>query len=197
MRDQQIRAQPSDRIVVVDRTTAPQPFAVRLIQRRQLLVAGEHRHLTSRNEVARLNSPRRQDRAGEDLQRQDPRRRHRRRARVRPRPRRLPQGDRQDHRRPRHAVDVLRLPVAHHKHLRTTNVTESTFATVRLRQRTTKRPGCRDAGVAIAYKLLDAGRARWRRINGHELVALVRAGAPFIDRRLQERTATDAHADAA
>lgn len=85
-------------------------------------------------------------------------------------------------------------PVEHHKHLRTTNVIESTFATVRLRQRTTKGPGCRDAGVAMAYKLLDAAQARWRRINGHELVALVRAGATFIDGHLQERSDADAHA---
>jgi len=85
-------------------------------------------------------------------------------------------------------------PVEHHKHLRTTNVIESTFATVRLRQRTTKGPGCRDAGTAMAYKLLDAAQTRWRRINGPELVALVRAGATFIDGRLQERSDTDAHA---
>ena len=76
-------------------------------------------------------------------------------------------------------------PAEHHKHLRTTNVIESTFATVRLRQRTTKGPGCRDAGVAMAYKLLDAAQTRWRRLNGPELVALVRAGATFIDGRLQ------------
>ncbi len=85
-------------------------------------------------------------------------------------------------------------PAAHHKHLRTTNVIESTFATVRLRQRTTKGPGCRDAGTAMAYKLLDAAQTRWRRVNGPELVALVRAGATFIDGRLQERSDTDAHA---
>ena len=85
-------------------------------------------------------------------------------------------------------------PVEHHKHLRTTNVIESTFATVRLRQRTTKGPGCRDAGTAMAYKLLDAAQARWRRVNGPELVALVRAGATLIDGRLQERSNTDARA---
>jgi transposase-like protein len=85
-------------------------------------------------------------------------------------------------------------PAEHHKHLRTTNVVESPFATVRLRQRTTKGPGCRDAGMAMAYKLLDAAQTRWRRLNGHELVALVRAGATFIDGHLQERSTTDAHA---
>jgi hypothetical protein len=40
----------------------------------------------------------------------------------------------------------------------------------------------------MAYKLLDAAQTRWRRINGPELVALVRAGATFIDGKLQERT---------
>jgi len=78
-------------------------------------------------------------------------------------------------------------PAQHWKHLRTTNAIESTFATVRLRQRTTKGPGCRAAGLAMAYKLMDAAQDRWRRINGHELVALVRAGATFTDGQLQER----------
>jgi len=40
----------------------------------------------------------------------------------------------------------------------------------------------------MAYKLLDAAQARWRRINGHELVPLVRAGATFIDGKLRERS---------
>ena len=57
-----------------------------------------------------------------------------------------------------------------------------------MRQRTTKGPGCRDAGAAMAYKLLDAAQARWRRVNGPELVAVVRAGATFIDGKLLERT---------
>ena len=42
----------------------------------------------------------------------------------------------------------------------------------------------------MAYKLLDAAQDRWRRINGHELVPLVRAGATFIDGKLQERIVT-------
>lgn len=78
-------------------------------------------------------------------------------------------------------------PTEHWKHLRTTNAIESTFATVRLRQRVTKGPGCRAAGIAMAFKLMEAAQARWRRLNGHELVALVRAGATFIDGKLQER----------
>jgi len=41
-------------------------------------------------------------------------------------------------------------PAEHWIHLRTINPIESTFATVRLRQRVTKGPGARAAGVAMA-----------------------------------------------
>ena len=43
------------------------------------------------------------------------------------------------------------------------------------------------AGTAMAFKLLEAAQARWRRINAPELAALVRAGATFTDGKLQER----------
>jgi transposase-like protein len=79
-------------------------------------------------------------------------------------------------------------PLEHWVHLRTTNPIESTFSTVRLRTKVTRGAGSRKAGLAMAYKLLDAAQSRWRRINGHELVPLVRAGATFIDGKLQERS---------
>lgn len=82
-------------------------------------------------------------------------------------------------------------PKEHWKHLRSTNAIESTFATVRLRTKRTKGAGSRQAALAMAYKLCDAAQARWRRIDGHHLVALVRAGAVFIDGQLQERSDTD------
>ena len=72
-------------------------------------------------------------------------------------------------------------PADHWIHLRTTNVIESTFATVRLRTRKTKGAGSRSAGLAMAYKLLEAAQARWRCVNAPHLVALVRAGATFVD----------------
>ena len=46
-------------------------------------------------------------------------------------------------------------PAEHRIHLRTTNPIESTFATVRLRQRVTKGPGSRAARVAMAFKLIE------------------------------------------
>ena len=66
-------------------------------------------------------------------------------------------------------------PAEHWIHLRTTNPIESTFATVRLRQRVTKGPGSRAAGVAMAFKLIEAAQTRWRMVNAPHLVALVRA----------------------
>jgi transposase-like protein len=79
-------------------------------------------------------------------------------------------------------------PAEHWVHLRTTNPIESTFATVRLRQRVTKGPGSRAAGIAMAFKLIQAAQARWRAVNAPHLVALVRAGAEFKNGKLIERT---------
>ena len=78
-------------------------------------------------------------------------------------------------------------PAQHWIHLRTTNPIESTFATVRLRQRVTKGPGSRAAGVAMAFKLIESAQTRWRAINAPHLVALVRAGATFHNGQLVER----------
>ena len=78
-------------------------------------------------------------------------------------------------------------PAEHWIHLRTTNPIESTFATVRLRQRVTKGPGSRAAGVAMAFKLIESAQTRWRAVNAPHLVALVRAGAVFEKGQLIER----------
>jgi putative transposase len=78
-------------------------------------------------------------------------------------------------------------PAGHWVHLRTTNPVESTFATVRLRQRVTKGPGSRTAGITMAFKLIESARTRWRGVNAPHLVPLVRAGAVFVNGRLVER----------
>ena len=80
-------------------------------------------------------------------------------------------------------------PAEHWVHLRTSNPIESTFATVRLRTRVTKGPGSRAAGVAMAFKLIESAQARWRMVNAPHLVALVRAGAVFVNGKLVERPA--------
>jgi transposase-like protein len=72
-------------------------------------------------------------------------------------------------------------PAEHWRHLRTTNPIESSFATVKLRTRVTKGAGSKAAALGMAYKLLDAAQERWRRFNGHELVADVLDGVMFKD----------------
>lgn len=78
-------------------------------------------------------------------------------------------------------------PAEHWIHLRTTNPIESTFATVRHRSKITKGPGSRAAGIAMAFKLIEAAQSRWRAVNAPHLVALVRAGARFEHGKLVER----------
>lgn len=83
-------------------------------------------------------------------------------------------------------------PAEHWIHLRTTNPIESTFATVRHRTKVTKGPGSKAAGIAMAFKLIEAAQQRWRAVNAPHLVALVRAGARFERGQLVERDpATD------
>jgi transposase-like protein len=56
-------------------------------------------------------------------------------------------------------------PAEHWVHLRTTNPIESTFATVRHRTKVTKGPGSKAAGLAMAFKLIEAAQHRWRAVN--------------------------------
>ena len=91
---------------------------------------------------------------------------------------------------------VYDFPAEHWIHLRTTNPIESTFATVRHRTKITRGPGSRAAGLAMAFKLIEAAQVRWRAVNAPHLVALVRAGATFISGKLVERP-DDQHQPAA
>jgi putative transposase len=57
-------------------------------------------------------------------------------------------------------------PAEHWKHLRTTNIIESSFATVR--HRTVRSKGCLSNKTALAmiFKLAEAAQKSWRRLNG-------------------------------
>ena len=88
-------------------------------------------------------------------------------------------------------------PAEHWVHLRTTNPIESTFATVRHRSKVTKGPGSRAAGLAMAFKLIESAQDHWRMVNAPHLVALVRAGATFINGKLIERPGEEAQPEAA
>ena len=88
-------------------------------------------------------------------------------------------------------------PAEHWKHLRTTNVIESPFATVRLRQRETKGAGSPTKGWLMAYKLPRMAEERWRRVDGPQLLSLVRAGVKVTDGGQVERKDERARKNAA
>jgi len=81
-------------------------------------------------------------------------------------------------------VTFLDFPSEHWVHLRSTNVIESVFSPVKVRTRKTKGAGSRQAGLAMAFKLVQAGERRWRKVNAPELVRLVREGVWFRDGRI-------------
>ena len=72
-------------------------------------------------------------------------------------------------------------PAEHWRHIRSTNAIESSFATVRLRQRVTKGAGTRLRALTMAFKLLEMAQKRWRRINGHALLEDVINNVTYVD----------------
>jgi len=72
-------------------------------------------------------------------------------------------------------------PAEHWKHLRTTNVIESAFATVR--HRTVRSKGCLSNKTALAmiFKLAEAAEKSWRRLDGHRQLPKVIRGVRFTD----------------
>lgn len=81
-------------------------------------------------------------------------------------------------------VTFLDFPAEHWVHLRSTNVIESVFSPVKMRTRKTKGAGSRQAGLAMAFKLVQAGQRRWRKVNAPQLVRLVREGVWFQDGKI-------------
>jgi putative transposase len=72
-------------------------------------------------------------------------------------------------------------PAEHWKHLRTTNVIESSFATIR--HRTVRSKGCLSNKTALAmiFKLAEAAEKSWRRLDGHNQLPKVVLGVKFTD----------------
>jgi len=78
-------------------------------------------------------------------------------------------------------------PAEHWGHLRTSNPIESTFSPVRARTNVTRGAGSRTAALGMAFKLIQAAEGNWRKVNAPHLVALVAAGAMFVNGKLVER----------
>jgi transposase-like protein len=71
-------------------------------------------------------------------------------------------------------------------HLRTTNVIEGVFATVRLWVEKTKGPGMRVACLTMVFKLMQSASRHWRAPNGSGLLSEVIKGTVFEDGMKQE-----------
>lgn len=72
-------------------------------------------------------------------------------------------------------------PAEHWPSLRSTNVIESTFATVRLRTKRTKGCGSRLATLTMVFKLVESAAKRWHRLRGYQRIPDVLNGVVFQD----------------
>jgi putative transposase len=72
-------------------------------------------------------------------------------------------------------------PKEHWIHLRTTNIVESPFASVRLRTTAAKRYKRVENGSALIWKLLRVAEKTFRRLNAPHLLAAVAMGAKYVD----------------
>jgi transposase-like protein len=78
-------------------------------------------------------------------------------------------------------VTFYQFPREHWVHLRTTNIVESPFATVRLRTTAAKRFKKVENATALIWKLLQVTESTFRRLKGAELLPAVYAGEQYRD----------------
>ena len=72
-------------------------------------------------------------------------------------------------------------PAAHWTHLRTTNVIESAFATIRHRSSRTKGCVTRRTMLSMIYKMGMSAETSWRRLRGFRQLGKVIEGVKFDD----------------
>ena len=78
-------------------------------------------------------------------------------------------------------VTFYQFPREHWPHLRTTNVVESPFATVRLRTTAAKRFKKVENATTLIWKMLRVAESSFRRLKGAELLPAVYAGVQYVD----------------
>jgi transposase-like protein len=78
-------------------------------------------------------------------------------------------------------VTYYDFPKAHWIHLRTTNIVESPFSSVRLRTEASRRFKKVECAEAMVWKLLTVAEKSWRKLNAPNLLKAVYAGSRFKD----------------
>ncbi len=79
-------------------------------------------------------------------------------------------------------------PAAHWQHIRSTNLIESVFATVRLRTAKTKGCGTRLATMGMVLLLIREAQRGWHKLYGAAQLSLVHKGKRFVDGVLEEKS---------
>ena len=80
-------------------------------------------------------------------------------------------------------------PAEHWQHIRSTNVIESVFATVRLRTKKTKGCGTRIATLTMVFKLIEQAEKSWRKLDTWKKLLQVQEGRRFVDGELADEPA--------
>lgn len=75
-------------------------------------------------------------------------------------------------------------PKQHWIHIRSTNPIESTFATVRLRTKSTRNMGTKETTFMMVFKLIQMAEKRWQRVFGYSLIPFVLEGQIYEDGEL-------------
>ncbi|MGZ8382220.1 MAG: IS256 family transposase [Nitrospira sp.] len=78
-------------------------------------------------------------------------------------------------------VTFYTFPQEHWIHLRTTNIVESPFSSVRLRTDASRRFKRVEGATAIIWKMLQVAETSWRKLNAPQLLPLVASGVQFKD----------------
>ncbi len=84
----------------------------------------------------------------------------------------------------RHRQELLSFydfPAEQWQHIRSTNVIESTFSTVRLRTKKTKGCGSRIATLTMVFKLAESAEKRWKKLRGYRKISQLLEGVQFQD----------------
>lgn len=81
----------------------------------------------------------------------------------------------------RELMSFYDFPAEQWQHIRSTNVIESTFATVRLRTKRTKGCGSRIATLTMVFKLVESAEKRWKKLRGYRKISQLLEGVQFQD----------------
>jgi transposase-like protein len=73
-------------------------------------------------------------------------------------------------------VTCYSFPRQHWQHVRTTNIVESPFSSVRLRTDASRRYKRVEGATALIWKMLQVAEKLWRKLNAPELLPLVASG---------------------